>query len=166
VTPTACILCARIREMEAGNYPYYVGRMPTGYVVLGETQYYTGTTEFVSSVCVGELHELEPEFRDAYVRDMALVAEAIHRAFRPRRLNTELTGNTVPHLHWRFFPRGTGDPFPSDPVWLNYEFVRGLQAGAHEPKISELRELRERLADHLLEVTGRLGDQAPRFEAT
>jgi diadenosine tetraphosphate (Ap4A) HIT family hydrolase len=53
---------------------------------------------------------------------MSLVAEAMFRAFRPAKLNYELLGNTVPHLHWHLIPRYEDDPKPRIPVWENEEF--------------------------------------------
>ena len=41
---------------------------------------------------------------------MCLLARAIETAFRPHKLNYELLGNQVPHLHWHLFPRYADDP--------------------------------------------------------
>ena len=40
-------------------------------------------------------------------------------AFRPRKLNYELLGNQVPHLHWHLFPRYESDPRHLQAVWLD-----------------------------------------------
>jgi diadenosine tetraphosphate (Ap4A) HIT family hydrolase len=48
---------------------------------------------------------------------MVGVARAVARAFAPRKLNYELLGNTVPHLHWHVLPRYADDPNPLRPVW-------------------------------------------------
>ena len=37
--------------------------------------------------------------------------------FRPHKLNYELLGNQVPHLHWHLFPRHVGDADLLSPVW-------------------------------------------------
>ena len=55
---------------------------------------------------------------------MSTLARAIAAAFRPRKLNYELLGNTVPHLHWHLFPRYDDDPSPGRPTWEH----------AHEPR--------------------------------
>ena len=44
---------------------------------------------------------------DQYYRDMLRVAAAVAAAFRPRKMNYEVLGNTVAHLHWHLFPRPT-----------------------------------------------------------
>src|SRR5262249_9027259 len=50
--------------------------------------------------------------------EMCLLAAAIEACFRPDKLNYELLGNQVPHLHWHLFPRSRRDPHALKPVWL------------------------------------------------
>ncbi len=64
-----------------------------------------------------ELHHLSDADGAAYMQDMVRVARAIDRAFAPRKMNYELLGNTVAHLHWHLFPRYAGDPNPARPTW-------------------------------------------------
>jgi len=45
------------------------------------------------------------------------LAEAVYKAFLPRKLNYELLGNSEAHLHWHIFPRYQNDPIPQWPVW-------------------------------------------------
>jgi diadenosine tetraphosphate (Ap4A) HIT family hydrolase len=35
---------------------------------------------------------------------------------RPARLNYEIHGNTLPHLHLHLYPRFAGDPFVGGPI--------------------------------------------------
>ena len=60
-------------------------------------------------------------------------------AFRPRKLNYELLGNSVPHLHWHLIPRYSDDPMRTVPVWENPNFVASLR----QPPRSTAEELRE-----------------------
>jgi diadenosine tetraphosphate (Ap4A) HIT family hydrolase len=129
VTPS-CDVCERITRTERGENPFTVARTTTGYVNLADVQYHEGYTIFVAKRCVNELHELGDGERDAYLREMAAVAEAVFRAFGPRKLNYELLGNGVPHLHWHLFPRHADDPKPSGPVWEDPGFGEALADGA------------------------------------
>jgi len=108
-TAASCDLCVRIARTERGENPFSVARTTTGYVNLGDVQYHEGYTIFVAKRCVNELHELAKSERNAYLREMAVVAEAVFHAFKPRKLNYELLGNGAPHLHWHLFPRHAGD---------------------------------------------------------
>ncbi len=74
---------------------------------------------------------------------MADVAEAVFRAFEPRKLNYELLGNSVTHLHWHIFPRYDSDPNPRWPVWNNDEFLQSPRRTDIDP--AELAEMRERV---------------------
>jgi diadenosine tetraphosphate (Ap4A) HIT family hydrolase len=147
-----CVLCERIALIDAGEYPFAVARLSTGYVNLMESQYYEGTTEFVCRVCTAELHQLDPAFRAQYLVDMSRVAEAVWRAFGPRKLNYEALGNAAPHLHWRIIPRLPGDPNPRGPIWENQEFVALMQAGESTPSPDRLEVLKSRLITALNET--------------
>jgi diadenosine tetraphosphate (Ap4A) HIT family hydrolase len=126
----SCDVCERNTRSERGENPFTVARTTTGYVNLADVQYHAGYTIFCAKRCVNELHELGAGERDAYLREMAAVAEAVFRAFGPRKLNYELLGNGVPHLHWHLFPRYAGDPHPSGPVWEDPGFGNALAHGA------------------------------------
>jgi diadenosine tetraphosphate (Ap4A) HIT family hydrolase len=65
-----------------------------------------------------ELSGLADAERRAYLDEMCLLARAVEDAFRPHKLNYELLGNQVPHLHWHLFPRSRTDPEALRPVWL------------------------------------------------
>jgi diadenosine tetraphosphate (Ap4A) HIT family hydrolase len=64
------------------------------------------------------LSELDAAERQTYLDEMCLLARAIGESFGPRKLNYELLGNQVPHLHWHLFPRSADDPDALWPVWL------------------------------------------------
>jgi diadenosine tetraphosphate (Ap4A) HIT family hydrolase len=140
-TAASCDLCVRIARTERGENPFSVARTTTGYVNLGDIQYHEGYTIFVAKRCVNELHELAKSERNAYLREMAVVAEAVFHAFKPRKLNSELLGNGAPHLHWHLFPRHAGDPAPRGPVWGDPSFGRAL-AGSTVPAPEDLARLR------------------------
>jgi diadenosine tetraphosphate (Ap4A) HIT family hydrolase len=120
--PERCEICERIARFDASN-PYLIAELSTGYAVLADNQHIPGYTIFVSKTCAPELHDLPPAVRTSFLEEMALVAEAVFRAFAPRKLNYELLGNSVSHLHWHLFPRYHDDPNPQWPVWNNQAFL-------------------------------------------
>jgi diadenosine tetraphosphate (Ap4A) HIT family hydrolase len=145
-----CVLCDRIVHLEQAGDPYLVAELGTGWVTLAENQYFEGTTEFLSKVCVSELYLLPPGIRGEFLREMTLVAEALARCFGPRKLNYELLGNTVPHLNWRLFPRPEFDRLPERPVWENDEFQLTLSTGDATPT-PERREAMKAALRHALD---------------
>jgi diadenosine tetraphosphate (Ap4A) HIT family hydrolase len=60
---------------------------------------------------VVEPYELDAAERAAFFSDVVAVARAVEALFRPVKLNYEIHGNTIPHLHLNLFPRYVGDPF-------------------------------------------------------
>ena len=142
----ACEVCERIARFTPDN-PYLITELSTGYAVLGDNQYYRGYTIFLAKQCVPELHDLAPDVRSRFLEEMSQVAEAVFRAFKPRKLNYELLGNSVAHLHWHLFPRYADDANPQWPVWSNEAYLQTPRRTEMAP--AELAELRERVQREL-----------------
>jgi len=147
--PSDCEICRRIERMTPDN-PYLVAELDTGYAVLADNQHIPGYTIFVSKTCARELHDLPPDIRSRFLDEMALVAQAVFRTFAPRKLNYELLGNSVAHLHWHIFPRYEDDPNPRWPVWNNDEFLRAPPVTPIDP--AELAHRREQLQRALAQL--------------
>ncbi len=89
--------------------------LPASIAILAPDQYYKGYTMVVSKTHAVELYELPERQSAQYFQDMVAVAKAIAAAFKPRKMNYEVLGNTVGHLHWHLFPRYEWDPNPKRP---------------------------------------------------
>jgi diadenosine tetraphosphate (Ap4A) HIT family hydrolase len=121
---SACLICDRIGQIKAGENPFFVTELATGYVVLGDHQFYHGYTLFLSKIHVRELHELDQKMKILFLSEMSVVAEAVYTTFKPDKLNYELLGNTDEHLHWHIFPRRMIDPMPHTGVWAVSKEIR------------------------------------------
>jgi diadenosine tetraphosphate (Ap4A) HIT family hydrolase len=64
---------------------------------------------------VVEPTELTEEETSSYWRELRLVAAAIEEVMRPVKMNYNLLGNSVPHLHAHIVPRYADDPRPGWP---------------------------------------------------
>ena len=113
-----CEICERIAQCRGGAHPGLIAETETGYAVLGDSQYFRGYSLLLCKTPATELHELPPEVRDRYLREMATLAEAVHNVVRPHKLNYECLGNQAHHLHWHVFPRTLDEPEPLKPVWV------------------------------------------------
>ncbi len=51
-----------------------------------------------------EPFELKGAEGDAWWNDCMLVARALRDVFQPEKMNYEIHGNTIPHLHLHLFP--------------------------------------------------------------
>ncbi|BBF42148.1 hit family protein [Lachnospiraceae bacterium KM106-2] len=143
-----CLVCERIELTKQGKNPYLVKELETGYVVLGDIQRFPGYTLFLCKEHATELHFLEKDFRNKYLQEMAIVAEAVYNAFHPDKLNYELLGvGKAQHMHWHIFPRRKGDTPQIGPVWrldkteLNHEKYR--------PSEVELQKMKDTLRTEL-----------------
>ncbi len=50
------------------------------------------------------------------MRDARAVSKALSCVTGAVKLNYEIHGNSLPHLHMHFFPRYPGDPFEGRPI--------------------------------------------------
>jgi diadenosine tetraphosphate (Ap4A) HIT family hydrolase len=143
----SCFICERIELIKKKENPYFVKELSTGFVVLGDNQFYKGLTFFLSKQHKSELHELDKEFRDTFLSEMADVAEAVHKAFKPRKINYELLGNRDNHLHWWIVPRHFDDPNPKMPIWVMDKEV--IFSENTKPPKEELKQLVDLLRSFL-----------------
>ncbi len=112
-----CPLCQSIANPALAWGDRLVWRFPHSIATLGPWEYYTGYCVLVSREHATELSQLGPN-RTAFLDEMSLLAAAIEACFQPHKLNYELLGNLVPHLHWHLFPRSAEDPEKLRPVWF------------------------------------------------
>lgn len=142
-----CAVCKRIKKIAENNNPYFVTELETGYVVLGDFQFYRGYTIFICKEHKKELHELVPEFRLKFLEEMSTVAEAVYLAFKPDKLNYELLGNLHTHMHWHIFPRYKKDLKAELPIWCIDEKIRCDKK--YIPSEKELEKLKNKLLSKL-----------------
>jgi diadenosine tetraphosphate (Ap4A) HIT family hydrolase len=64
---------------------------------------------------VAEPTQLTEEEASAYWRELLTVGRAIEQTMRPVKMNYNLLGNSVPHLHTHIVPRYEDDPQPGWP---------------------------------------------------
>lgn len=65
----------------------------------------------VSRIHAVELHDLSAIQAESFMKDVRSVSRALAVATQAVKLNYEIHGNTLPHLHMHFFPRYRGDQF-------------------------------------------------------
>ena len=118
MTADDCPFCRKLADLEALPAGELVYPFARSVALLGPWQYYHGYCLLVARSHATELHQLGPAQRRDYLEEMCTLARAIGECFRPDKLNYELLGNQVPHLHWHVFPRYRQDAERLQPVWL------------------------------------------------
>ena len=145
-TAEVCGVCERIEKTRRRENPYFVRELETGYVVIGDHQRFEGYTLLLCREHATELSQLTPAFRAAFLRDMAITAEAVQNAFHPDKLNYELLGaGKGRHMHWHIFPRRDGDTPRPGPVWQ----VEDMNDDRYLPSPEKLEELKTALGKAL-----------------
>jgi diadenosine tetraphosphate (Ap4A) HIT family hydrolase len=110
-----CPLCAEGRPDEShGSVRIFSGSVSDAYLRREDIQRgYTIVTW--RGRHVAEPTGLEPAEATAYWLEVLRVGDAIERAFAPVKMNYDLLGNEVPHLHTHVVPRYADDPRPGWP---------------------------------------------------
>jgi diadenosine tetraphosphate (Ap4A) HIT family hydrolase len=70
----------------------------------------------VSKRHVVEPFELPAPEQAAFWREAMVAARVLCDLFEPTKMNYEIHGNTIPHLHLHLFPRFAGDPYVGGPI--------------------------------------------------
>src|SRR6476620_5763738 len=100
-----CPLCAELASDEVANaYGYTVADLTRSRLRLAANQWVPGYCILISHVHVREPFELDATDRHAYFDDLMVVGRAIERVYTPIKLNFQLLGHAVPHLHCHITP--------------------------------------------------------------
>jgi diadenosine tetraphosphate (Ap4A) HIT family hydrolase len=70
----------------------------------------------VSQVHAVDLHDLPEAAASAFARDALKVSKALASVTGAVKMNYEIHGNSIPHLHMHFFPRYRGDLYEGQPI--------------------------------------------------
>ena len=93
---------------------FFAGELCDAYLVRADIQRGLTIAVFRGRHVV-EPTELEDAEAATYGREVLRVGRAIQAAFAPIKLNYDLLGNSVPHLHTHIVPRYADDPRPGLP---------------------------------------------------
>ncbi len=84
---------------------------------LHEDQFFPGWTVLVLKQHATELFDLARGDRSQLIEEVSAVAALLARQWTAVKINYELLGNQLPHIHWHVIPRLAQDPAPHEPVW-------------------------------------------------
>jgi diadenosine tetraphosphate (Ap4A) HIT family hydrolase/GNAT superfamily N-acetyltransferase len=75
-----------------------------------------GKCHILSKVHSEHFYDMNPTDMTNFMGDVQKAAKALHKVTGAVKINYEIHGNTVPHLHVHLFPRYIDDNFPSAPI--------------------------------------------------
>jgi diadenosine tetraphosphate (Ap4A) HIT family hydrolase len=139
-----CPLCAAIASDEASDpHGYTVADLSMGRLRLAANQSLPGYCILLCHRHVREPYELASRERVRFFEDMMQAGQALERVYGADKLNFEILGNAVPHLHAHILPRHHGDPAPHQP-YRHYEHpARRLEPEEYEAQAEKIREALE-----------------------
>lgn len=112
-----CPLCAEVvSTVQANEYGYTITDLNLSRLRLATNQFVTGYCVLISKRHVREPYDLSDGERSLFFEDMMYAARALERVFSPTKMNFQILGNAVPHLHCHILPRYYGDPAPNRPI--------------------------------------------------
>ena len=135
MTAPACVMC----DKYGGAGPLLIAELGTSRAFLHEDQFFPGYVLLVLRRHATELYQLEAGERGAHLEEVSRVAEALARVFRPVKMNYELLGNQVPHIHWHLVPRLPTDPDLLSPIWRVDHQPAPLAPAAARERIESIR---------------------------
>jgi diadenosine tetraphosphate (Ap4A) HIT family hydrolase len=137
VSRDGCPIC------RSGHPTSVIAELETSWVAMGEEgATLPGSCSLFFRRHAIELHDLTPEEAAAYMRDIRRLSRAIKMVTGAVKMNYEVHGNTIPHLHIHFFPRYVGDPFEGGPI-----NPRAVTAPVYRP--GEFEQVRRRIREAL-----------------
>ncbi len=112
-----CPLCEECQSTERANeYGYTIADLRLSRLRLAANQFPPGYCVLICTKHVCEPYHLTTEEQSLFFGDMMHVAQALERVFNPIKMNFQILGNLVPHLHAHILPRYYGDPAPRRPI--------------------------------------------------
>jgi diadenosine tetraphosphate (Ap4A) HIT family hydrolase len=106
----SCPICARGEPLDV------VAELATIWVTAQVEAPLPGYVCVVAKRHVVEPFDLpEPELI-AFWQEAMLAARTVNELFRPTKMNYEIHGNTIPHLHMHLYPRFASDPYVGRPI--------------------------------------------------
>lgn len=130
-----CPMCSRWDD----DRDLRIVELSHSYVILNRDQFFPGYTLLFTKSHVTELFHLEAATRAELVEEISLVAQALYDAFRPTKINYELLGNMVAHMHWHLVPRFERDPLWPRPIWAEPHAETHLSPDEYQRRIELIR---------------------------
>ena len=106
----ACPICRKGRPLDV------VAELEASWLTMQEHAAVRGYACLIARTHAVDLHDLPPGEAAAFMRDAQRVSRVLAEATGAVKLNYEIHGNTLPHLHMHFYPRFVGDAFEGVPI--------------------------------------------------
>jgi diadenosine tetraphosphate (Ap4A) HIT family hydrolase len=99
-----------VERCRGAQYPRLIGKMLSGWAIMGERQVLPGYCLLLPDPVVPHLNALPPTLRAQFMADMARIGDALLAVTGGLRINYAIFGNVEPALHAHVFPRSSAEP--------------------------------------------------------
>lgn len=131
-----CPMCRRWED----HSELRIAELKHSFVVLNRDQFFPGYTLLFTKQHVTELFHLDASVRAGLMEEVSLIAKTLQAVFQPDKINYELLGNMVPHMHWHLVPRFATDPLWPRPIWAENHDEVMLPADEYRQRILKIRQ--------------------------
>lgn len=104
------VIHQRVAACRAGKDPTCLGRMASGWAVLGDPQVLQGYCLLLPDPVPPHLNAMDSVHRGQFLADMAALGDVVLAVTGALRVNYAMFGNLAPALHAHVFPRHAGEP--------------------------------------------------------
>lgn len=131
-----------VEECRAGTMARCLGRMKSGWAVMGDPQVREAYCLLYPDPVVATLNDLKGDERSQFLADMATLGDAVLKVSGADRINYEILGNLEPALHAHVFPRWMSEPpeMRHKPIWFeDFEAAGKFDMSLHGEDHSALK---------------------------
>jgi diadenosine tetraphosphate (Ap4A) HIT family hydrolase len=139
---TECIMCRRWQD----EPDLRIIELEHCFVQLNRDQFFPGYCFVITREHVTELFHLDRKSRQTIIEEVNRVAAALFQVYAPTKINYELLGNMVPHMHWHLVPRFSSDPLWPRPIWSEPHPDKLLTPEQYSVEIERIRQTLDQAA--------------------
>lgn len=140
-----CAMCADGRaEVAHGSSRIFAGRVSDAYLIRNDVGQPGYSVVIWRGRHVSDPTELSKVEASAYFDEVLRVGRAIEQQYRPIKMNFEMLGNSLPHLHTHVVPRYLDDGEPGHPphfMRIDLKDAPTISEQAYARDVAALREL-------------------------
>jgi diadenosine tetraphosphate (Ap4A) HIT family hydrolase len=134
-----CEMCANMQD-KVNEHGFRVADLGVSVLWLQRNQGATGYCVLICKQHVSEPYHLTPPEQVVVFQDLMRAGTALEQVYTPDKMNFQILGNSLPHLHCHIMPRYYGDPAPGMPFNVLIEHARVLESeDAYLEQVQKIR---------------------------
>lgn len=133
-----CPVCTRTTE-DRLPMARHIADLSVSRLIADRNTCLKGYCSLVLKPHVIEIYELSDADSAAFMRDTKVASLALKKTTGAVKLNYEIHGNTIPHMHMHLWPRQIGDRFENGPIDWRGKTPKTYEDGDFEDFIERMK---------------------------